>query len=89
MWKIVNKMKKQDEIEFFFYLINNSEISEWSGYIHPGRDKIELFNMHDKRKMYLLEKWFRNDIWNCGCSLYTGWFEKEAIENFTRNKGIN
>ena len=49
-------MKKQDEIEFFWYLINNSEISEWSGYIHPGRDKIELFNMHDKRKMYLLEK---------------------------------
>ena len=82
-------MKKQDEIEFFWYLINNSEISEWSGYIRPGRDKIELFNMHDKRKMYLLEKWFRNDIWNCGSSLYTGWFEKEAIENFTRDKGVN
>ena len=79
-------MKKQDEIEFFWYLID-SEVSEWSGYICPGRDKIELFNMHDKRKMYLLEKWFRNDIWTCGVSLYTGWFEKEAIENFIRDKG--
>ena len=82
-------MKKQDEIEFFWYLINNSEVFKWSGCIRPGRGKIELFNMHDKRKMYLLEKWFRNDIWNCGSSLYTGWFEKEAIENFTRDKGVN
>lgn len=80
-------MKKQDEIEFFRYLIN-SGIHEDFG-IHPGRETIELFDMHDKRKMYLLEKWFRNDIWNCGSSLYTGWFEKEAIENFIRNKGIN
>ena len=22
------------------------------------------------------------------CSLYTGWFEKNAIQNFTRDKGI-
>ena len=79
-------MKKQDEIEFFWYLIN-SEASEYSGRIQPGRDKIELFDMHDKRKIYLLEKWFRNDIWNCGGSLYTGWFEKGAIENFIRDKG--
>lgn len=81
-------MKKQDEIEFFWYLMH-SEDSEWPGCVQPGRDKIELFNMHDKRKMYLLEKWFRNDIWNCGGSLYTGWFEKEAIENFIRDKGVN
>lgn len=44
--------------------------------------------MPNKRKMYLLEKWFRNDIWNCGSHLYSGWFEKNAIENFTTDKGI-
>jgi hypothetical protein len=81
-------MKKQDEIEFFWYLIAHSEVSPWSGYLRPGREKIELFDMPDKRKIYLLEKWFRNDIWNCGGWICSGWFEKEAIENFTRDRGI-
>ena len=80
-------MKKRDEIDFFWYLIE-SEVSEYSGCTHPGRDKIKLFNMPNKRKVYLLEKWFSQNIWNCGGSLYTGWFEKNAIENFTRDKGI-
>ena len=47
-------MKKQDEIDFFWYLIE-SEVSEYSGCTHPGRDKIKLFNMPNKRKVYLLE----------------------------------
>lgn len=33
------KMKKRDEIDFFWYLIE-SEVSEYSGCVHPGRDKI-------------------------------------------------
>ena len=77
-------MKKEDEIEFFRYLID-SEVHVYSGYISPGRQKIELFDMPDKRKEYILEKWFRQDIWNCGGSIFNGWFEKDAIEKFTIN----
>ena len=47
-------MKKQDEIDFFWYLIE-SEVSEYPGCTHLGSDKIKLFNMHNKRKVYLLE----------------------------------
>lgn len=76
-------MKKEDEIEFFWYLID-SDVDMRAGYVFPGSQKIEsVFDMPDKRKEYILEKWFRQDIWNCGGNIFNGWFEKDAIEKFT------
>lgn len=72
------------------YLINNSEVSEWSGCVQPGRDKIELFNMHIREKCIFLRSG-SEIIFGLVAVIYTlvCWFEKEAIENFIRDKGVN
>lgn len=74
-------MKKQDEIDFFNFLINQVDDKE-VGYFQPGGNTIGQFEMNNKRKYYLLLKWSGSDIWNYGTSPWSGWFEPKAIMEF-------
>lgn len=80
-------MKKQDEIDFFNYLINlakqdNKDI----GYFNPGRSVLEKFTMNSKRKYRILLKWSDKDIWDYGINICCGWFTPEAVEKFNKEK---
>lgn len=66
---------KDDEIEFLQYLI--SKCNNGNGYCQPGRDAVAEYNMNDKRKTYILNKWDNKGLWDYGVSLYSGWFKTE------------
>lgn len=74
-------MKKEDEIEFFNYLVKQADGKDIS-YFQPGRLVIEAFPMNVYRQQYILLKWSGTGIWEYGVNEFAGWFEPNAIDVF-------
>lgn len=90
-------MKKEDEIEFFNYLVKQADGKDIS-YFQPTRKVIEAFPMHPKRQQYVLLKWEGTGIWEYGINEFAGWFGVDAVNNFNiknidriifKNKNVN
>ena len=76
VFKKVVRIKKNDEIELWNKIWDRIDNGENPLYDFTFDDILDELDIPEKRGEYILDKWFGNDLINCGIRNGLGWIEE-------------